>query len=457
MFDIISKDALRKQIENSSNNELTVLYDDKGYPSFMSVIPKMTIGDCFPADVGDSQLNNYLTETHPAFLVYDETGQLEREVNEIFVSQYRCTYIDGTAGDYSTYRAISMPGQVGSAFPYKSGSNYQMRQMIEAKGSNWHMMNIWEYSALQFWGYMHDKTVAGNQLGTGEDYDGKTGVVGTWGLKLTASVASWTVNEQIVGLTSGAVGVLTSTDTIDSVTVLNVEDVYGVQFLDGEVVEGQTSGRTGTIDEITGNVVGGFGPLNWSHNHKHTGVWNMIGEGEWVDGLRTKSFTYGSDTCYLIQATPGNYYGWTDGLLENHTAKFSDRQVPAQNKPQLGYQELDFSGAPVVGSNNDVDITNVTSWTDNSATLPVSANYTANAYPYTRKMLTIAGFDMVTFPDVLLSNLRHSTGLYSSAPANGILIKGFSPNGNYCGMWTNRFRVETTAAKYKFRMSYIPS
>mgnify|MGYP003609996268 CR=1 FL=1 len=54
------KDTLRESVEAATGGKVTVLYDDKGYPSYMNVIPKFKVEDI------DASLG---TGVHPAFIV----------------------------------------------------------------------------------------------------------------------------------------------------------------------------------------------------------------------------------------------------------------------------------------------------------------------------------------------------------------------------------------------------
>ena len=64
------KDTLRESVEAATGGKVTVLYDDKGYPSYMNVIPKFKVEDI------DASLG---TGVHPAFIV----GGVEK--SEIFI------------------------------------------------------------------------------------------------------------------------------------------------------------------------------------------------------------------------------------------------------------------------------------------------------------------------------------------------------------------------------------
>lgn len=101
-----------------------ILYDDKGLPSIMVRIPKMTFAQL---GLGAS------TATFPAFLV---NGQ---EVDEIFISKYQNIVQNG--------RAYSLPGQLNT-------SNITFDNALKActdKGAGWHLMTAFEWGALILW------------------------------------------------------------------------------------------------------------------------------------------------------------------------------------------------------------------------------------------------------------------------------------------------------------------
>lgn len=103
-------------------NEL--LYDDRGKPSLMVRIPKLTYAQL---GMGDS------TAVHPAFIV---NGQ---EVDEIYISKYQNIVKDS--------RAYSIAAQ-----DPKVNINFDSaRQACEAKGQGWHLMTRMEWGLLVRW------------------------------------------------------------------------------------------------------------------------------------------------------------------------------------------------------------------------------------------------------------------------------------------------------------------
>ena len=103
-------------------NEL--LFDDKGVPSVMVKIPKMTYADL---GMGAS------TAVHPAFIV---NGQ---EVDAIYISKYM--------NIVKNSRAYSLPGQ-----DYANSLSFdQARTYCENKGAGWHLMTRMEWGLILRW------------------------------------------------------------------------------------------------------------------------------------------------------------------------------------------------------------------------------------------------------------------------------------------------------------------
>ncbi|MDR1216008.1 MAG: formylglycine-generating enzyme family protein [Treponema sp.] len=100
------------------------MYDDKGYPTIVQIIPKFNIEDIDP-ELGSG--------VHPAFVV----GGVEKP--QIYIAVYPATVVDG--------RAVSISG--------KAPANYvtydQAVQYCTAKGVGWHLMTNWEWAALALW------------------------------------------------------------------------------------------------------------------------------------------------------------------------------------------------------------------------------------------------------------------------------------------------------------------
>lgn len=104
------------------NNE--ILYDDKGMPSVMVKIPKMTYAQL---GLGES------TATHPAFIINGS------EVPAIYISKYQNIVKNG--------RAYSLPGQdPATGMTFETALGY-----CTAKGSGWHLMTRAEWALIALW------------------------------------------------------------------------------------------------------------------------------------------------------------------------------------------------------------------------------------------------------------------------------------------------------------------
>ena len=123
-FTFSIKDTYRQAVEAASGGKQTVLYDDKGYPSIMNIIPKRSYKD---VGLSDS------TKALPAFMVDDA------EKPEIFVGTFMAMVHDG--------RACSLPGQVPKVYTNMD----QAIAYCRAKGPGWHCMTNAEYAAIALW------------------------------------------------------------------------------------------------------------------------------------------------------------------------------------------------------------------------------------------------------------------------------------------------------------------
>jgi len=123
---IFVKDSLRASVEAATGGKTTVLYDDRGYPSYMAVIPKFNIEDIDATEAMG-------TGVHPAFL----KGGVEK--SELFIGQYPAIVKDG--------RALSLPGVDPTAsIDFDAAKGY-----CTAKGAGWHLMTNWEWAAISLW------------------------------------------------------------------------------------------------------------------------------------------------------------------------------------------------------------------------------------------------------------------------------------------------------------------
>ena len=115
------------------NNE--ILYDDKGMPSIMVKIPKMTYAQL---GLGSS------TATHPAFIVNGS------EVDAIYISKYQNIVQNG--------RAYSLPGQ-----DPKVNINFDSAlAACTAKGAGWHLMSRAEWALIAQWCFNNNSMPKGN-------------------------------------------------------------------------------------------------------------------------------------------------------------------------------------------------------------------------------------------------------------------------------------------------------
>jgi hypothetical protein len=101
-----------------------ILFDDKGMPSVMVFVPKLTYAQL---GLGSS------TATFPAFLVNGS------EVDGIWISKYQNIVNNG--------RAYSLPGVTQTS----NVTFDQAREYCEAKGAGWHLMTAFEWGALILW------------------------------------------------------------------------------------------------------------------------------------------------------------------------------------------------------------------------------------------------------------------------------------------------------------------
>jgi len=142
-------DALRQSVEAASGGRNTVLYDAKGYPSIMVVVPKFNLQDI------DASLG---TGVHPAFIVNGV------EKSEIFIGKFQAIVHDGCA--------LSLPGQD----PKVSVTFDQALSYCSAKGSGWHLMTNAELAATALWCWKNNFQPRGNtNYGRSSDATYETG------------------------------------------------------------------------------------------------------------------------------------------------------------------------------------------------------------------------------------------------------------------------------------------
>lgn len=142
---IWTKDALRASVEAASGGRVTVLYNDKGHPSYMCVISKFNTQDV-TAGAG--------TGVHPMFTINGV------EKSELFIGQYPGKLVDG--------RLVSLPGVDATA----SITFEQAMSYCRANGAGWHLMTNAEWAGifLHSHGSLGADAVHGNTY-YGRDYD----------------------------------------------------------------------------------------------------------------------------------------------------------------------------------------------------------------------------------------------------------------------------------------------
>ncbi|WP_072670553.1 hypothetical protein [Vibrio injensis] len=123
---IFNPDSLRTQVEAATGGRVTVLYDDKGYPSYMHVIPKFRYEDLgLDGVLGAGVATAFLKD-----------GQ---EKSEIFIGQFQASMYDG--------RAVALPGKD----PRTSINFDAAKAACVDKGPGWHLMNAHEWAAVALW------------------------------------------------------------------------------------------------------------------------------------------------------------------------------------------------------------------------------------------------------------------------------------------------------------------
>lgn len=123
-FVLSIKDTYRQAVEAATGGKNTVMYDDKGNPSIMVMVPRFNISDVIEGGPNTP---------HPAFIV---NGVVK---SEIWISKYQNIVHDG--------RAYSIPGQdPQTVIDYDTA-----KSACEAKGAGWHLMTNVEWAAIALW------------------------------------------------------------------------------------------------------------------------------------------------------------------------------------------------------------------------------------------------------------------------------------------------------------------
>ncbi|MEG9689016.1 hypothetical protein V6X41_31855, partial [Klebsiella michiganensis] len=124
MTTILVKDALRASVEAASGGKQTVLYTPKGQPTFVNIIPKVSIESLNPA-LGVSGV-------HPAF------KQGDREIPYLYVGTYQGCVLNG--------EVLSLPNVDANACNATSATLFPL---LKAMGSTWHGMTSVEWALMQ--------------------------------------------------------------------------------------------------------------------------------------------------------------------------------------------------------------------------------------------------------------------------------------------------------------------
>jgi hypothetical protein len=454
MFDIFTPDTLRRSVESASGQKATILYDDKGLPSYMSVIPKMTLGDVFPLAYLEGIATP--TETHAAFVVTDGTGTYE--VDKIFISQYK-NFVTGG-------RAVSMPMKTPARSTIVPITSY-----CEDKGTGWHLMNGLEYGLLWAIAMSEDKNIKGNTLATYVD-----------GTFTTNESNDWTAPSNIYDIFSADLqtadyNALIVGDIIELNNGINVEllakwpDYYGfendgttndyflmVQTEVGDYIGDATQlttplAATAAVTSMYRHEVPGMGQSSWAHDHSTWGVWNLMGaQREIVDSVWLKN----QNPYYFLQSVRTNYGPTADRDVLSMTAKYSYDG----GYLHLGYQPL--SGQTAIAG-GDGDITNNPGWRRIFSALDRSAAFTASTTDADKTLLKVLGLDTMVWPTN--QNTRHEgqiLTLYGEASGNRYMIRGGWQNSTademtmYSASWGSGTPTTLSNHGWTFRTAYVP-
>lgn len=185
------KDSLRQSVEASSGGRNTVIYDDKGYPSIMVIIPRFNLSDINP---------NWENVCHPAF---DVDGVMK---SEIFVSKYPNVVHDG--------RGYSLPHvDPASMVTFDNAKSY-----CTNKGKGWHLFSNAERAAIALYSLKNGTQPFGNNS-HGKDF---------YHPNQRGTIADETVLDN---------GKYTRTKTGGNVNWSHTHDSFGIYDLNGNVAE----------------------------------------------------------------------------------------------------------------------------------------------------------------------------------------------------------------------------
>lgn len=268
MTNLYTKDSLRAAVESHTDGNVTILYDDKGFPNYMCVIPKFKVASIDITSEDGVTAGDYLGSPeaacegyHPAFAIYDPTTSEVTIKDEIFVGMYLASSISS--------RALSLPGKV----PSTSVTLSQARTLTTSKGTGWHLMTNWEFSAIALQVYKKYGNLRGNDsLGRSFDVPGEFAVR---------------------------------------------KDGY---------IPGETPFISGDSVSYTGS-----GPMAWRHNKTLSGIDDFCGNlRTWVDGVRINDgqYQFKGSADYNVVATDASWVN--GGVWVDAPATFS---IPGVNPP----------------------------------------------------------------------------------------------------------------------------
>jgi formylglycine-generating enzyme len=132
---IYAPDALRLAVEAASAGKNTVVYNSKGYPSYMVVIPSFLLSTI---DAG------WPATPHPAFIVNGVSK------SQIMIGKYQASLLDGCA--------LSLPGVI----PAVSLNFDQALGYCAANGTGHHLMSNTEWAAIALWCWKNGLMPRGN-------------------------------------------------------------------------------------------------------------------------------------------------------------------------------------------------------------------------------------------------------------------------------------------------------
>lgn len=444
MVDILLRDSLRRNVEAATGGVNTVLYDSQGNPSFMVVIPRMTIGEVFDEDAirtetGVFNVSNYLEETHPAFKIQTTEDGDYYETPEIFISQYHNTIIDGLP--------YSIPGVLPSFCQYGDigdGSGTSIQESVAKKGDNWHVMNIWEYSLLQMWCYKNDIELRGSEDQGYMDRDGNAAEV-------NVITMSWAIGDDpdlVIGekVGDGAGNYF----TIEKYTIIDGIKTYYIMYHSYKDISDYSTIQSlgppyDDIVDIFIRYIEGDGSVKWRHNEKFTGVYGLISHGEFIDGIRIDrpSGTVGDYIQRVYYGTNYNYRGYDDNYLKSLNCKVGVNPengncsiVNIEDSPGINdYQLLSEETAWLfhgTGYKEDGHWPAITAYFGDDPTDYTYESELTMANHSTNKFLTLTGLDPVNFPGSSYTVTDKAANLfvhpYSTTDTEYILIKGHPLN-----------------------------